>query len=161
MNEQYKIFYHGGVEADFDISKIDILRTAEKQQKNNRNYSGFYMYDENNKQSAIYYANQENSIKNTTDKGIIKIVMSNDLNIYEVPPFSITRIKKETLIELKEKGYDLIAGKMLNKIEYVLLNKDKIIEIQFEQISKIKEHYNTSNNTIQKDIHKNDYDEER
>lgn len=39
------IFYHGGCEPDFIVEKIDVLRIAEKQQKHNRNYAGFYMYE--------------------------------------------------------------------------------------------------------------------
>ena len=30
-----------------------------------------------------------------------------------------------------EQGYDVVAGSMLGKMEYVLLNKDKIIEVEF------------------------------
>ena len=92
------------------------------------------MFGEKDKEEAIRYANQENNLNNTNNRGIVKIIMNNDLKIYEVLPFSITRITIEQIRELQKQGYDLISGRMLGKIEYVLLNKNKIIEIQFEPV---------------------------
>ena len=125
------IFYHGGCEPDFTVEKIDILRIAEKQQKRNRNYAGFYMYGKNNRDSAFHYCQQENIRKNTTTKGVVEIELDELLNIYEMESGTITRIRQEQLIELQNKGYDLVCGKMLGKMEYVLLNKSKIKTMKF------------------------------
>lgn len=133
------IFYHGGAEPDFDISKLDVLRKSQKQQTKSNNYAGFYMYGEQDYESAIKYAKQENSIKNTTTKGVVKITMSNDLKVYQVPPFSITRIPEEQIKQLQQQGYDIIAGRMLGKTEYVLLNKDKILNMEFQRLEEKKE----------------------
>ena len=127
-------FYHGGVEPDFDIDKLDVLKTAVKQQKGNNDYSGFYMFGEENYEDAVKYAIRENSSKNTTTKGVVKITMPSDIRVYNVPSFSITRITKEQIQELKEQGYDVIAGNMLGKTEYVLLNKEKILNMEFQAL---------------------------
>ena len=74
QNEEHVLtFYHGGVEKDFDINQIDILKSSEKQQNNNKSYVGFYMYREDNKQMAIYYAEQENIRKILTPKVLLKL----------------------------------------------------------------------------------------
>lgn len=127
-------FYHGGVESDFDISQLDVLRKSQKQQKKTTDYAGFYMYGEQNYEDAVLYAIQENELKNTDTKGVVKISMPSDIKIYHVPPFTITRITKEQIEQLQQQGYDLIAGSMLGKTEYVLLNKDKIIDMQFQSL---------------------------
>lgn len=137
--QQVITFYHGGAEPDFDIEKLDVLRTSEKQQKRNTDYAGFYMYGEQNYQDAIKYAQQENSLKNTSTKGIVKITMPSDIKVYTVPPFSITRITKEQLQQLQQQGYDVIAGSMIGRTEYVLLNKDKIINMEFQPLENIKQ----------------------
>lgn len=124
-------FYHGGVEPDFNINSLDVFRRSEKQQNSNNSYVGFYMYDENNYDSAEKYAKQENKLKKTNIKGVVSITMPIDINVYMLPPFTITRITLEQLKHFKELGYDVIAGRMLGKIEYVLVNKDKIIDMQF------------------------------
>lgn len=54
-----------------------------------------------------------------------------DIDVYMLPPFTIMRITLEQLKQFKELGYDVIADRMLGKIEYVLVNKDKIIDMQF------------------------------
>lgn len=133
-NEETVIFYHGGVEPDFNIQKLDIYKEAEKQQKAGRNYAGFYMYGEQNYEDAVRYALQENLSKNTSTKGVLKITMSKDLKIFNVPSFSIVRIKIEQIKELQKQGYDLISGSMMGKIEYVLINKEKILDVEFQQI---------------------------
>lgn len=128
------VFYHGGVESDFSLEKLDVMRLAEKQQKKGGSYAGFYMYSEVNKDGAIRYANQQNNLTNTTSKGLVKIELSSDAKVYEVEPFQITRIRQEKLQELADKGYDVIAGRMLGKTEYVLLNKSKVLNLEFENI---------------------------
>lgn len=127
-------FYHGGVEPDFDVSKLDVLRSSQKQQNNNNSYVGFYMYGEQNYNDAIKYAMQENHLKNTNTKGVIAITMPSNIKIYNVPPFTISRITLEQIQQLRQQGYDVIAGSMVGKTEYVLLNKDKIINMQFQSI---------------------------
>ena len=127
-------FYHGGAEPDFDISKLDVLRSSQKQQNSSNSYAGFYMYGEQNKEDAMKYARQENALKNTTTKGVVAITMPSDIKIYTVPPFTITRITPEQIQQLQQQGYDVIAGNMVGKTEYVLLNKDKIIDMKFQPI---------------------------
>lgn len=126
-------FYHGGAESDFNIEKIDVLRSSEKQ---GGNYAGFYMVGEQDLGAAIGYARQENQIKKTDTKGVVAITMPNDIKIYHLQEgsFAITRIKPELITELQKQGYDVIAGKVLGKTEYVLLNKDKIIKMQFQPL---------------------------
>ena len=51
-----------------------------------------------------------------------------------VPPFTITRITPEQIQQLQQQGYDVIAGNMVGKTEYVLLNKDKVIDMKFQPI---------------------------
>lgn len=130
------IFYHGGAEPTFSIDQLDVLRKSQKQQTQSNSYAGFYMYSEQDRDGAFNYAEQENRRKNTTTKGVVKIVLGGNVNTYQVPPFSITRITQDQLIQLQQQGYDLIAGKMLGKTEYVLLNKGKIKDMSFESMDK-------------------------
>ena len=76
-----KVFYHGGVPADFNIDNIDIYRLATKQGKQDRNYAGFYMFDESRRDGAFHYAEQTNSVENITDRGVVRIEMDSNLNI--------------------------------------------------------------------------------
>ena len=133
-------FYHGGVEQDFDESQIDILRKSFKQQNSHNSYVGFYMFDEENFDMAVRYANQENALKQTNTKGVLKVVMSEDVNICWLTPFTITRVTEEQIINAKVQGYDLIAGTMLNSVEYVLVNKDKIIKTEFIPLDKVEDY---------------------
>jgi len=130
-DKKNKIFYHGGVESNFDISKIDIYRLAEKQQDESKSYVGFYMYGEKDFVGAIKYAIDENKLKNTKNKGVVKIEMKDDVSIFSLPPLTISRLTKDQLQDLKKQGYDLIEGKMEERDEYVLLNKTKIINLKF------------------------------
>lgn len=130
------IFYHGGASSDFNIDKLDITKPSEKQQNTNNSYAGFYMYDETNAKDAYHYAEQENNRKHTNDLGIAKLSIDPNLKIYNYNEhhsdmFGITRLNQETIKQLQEQGYDLIKGKVLSKTEYVLLNKDKIKNIEF------------------------------
>ncbi len=136
--QRIKVFYHGGVKPNFDISKIDIYRKSEKQQNDNKSYVGFYMYGEDDLLKAQEYAIQENKLTKSSDRGVAKIEMKDDLRIYTLPPFTITRLTKEQLQDLKQQGYDLVCGKMLGKYEYVLLNKSKIINLEFKSLEDIE-----------------------
>lgn len=140
VSPQITTFYHGGVESDFTIDQLDLLRPSQKQQNKNGSYAGFYMYGEENYKDAIHYAEQENSIKNTTSKGVVKITMKGELKKYEIPSFSINRITQEQIMNLQQQGYDLIYGKVPgvngSKTEYVLLNKEKINSIEFIPLQK-------------------------
>lgn len=128
-----KFFYHGGALPNYDISSIDVLRLSIKQQNKNNSYVGFYMYDALN--YAIEFAYKENERTNTTLKGVLVLELEDDLKVVEVKPMAITRIRKEDIIELANNGYDLIKGKVLNKIEYVLINKDKVKNTMFMPIN--------------------------
>ncbi len=108
----------------------------EKQQNSSNSYAGFYMYDESNVLDAYHYAEQENNRKNRNDLGIIKIYLNPNLKIYDYNEhhsdmFGITRLNQDTIKNLQEQGYDLIKGKVLSKTEYILLNKDKITNMEF------------------------------
>lgn len=130
------IFYHGGAEPTFNIEQLDVLRPSQKQQNANGSYAGFYMYSEKDREGAFHYSEQENSIKGTKTKGVVKLTLDSNLKIYEVPPFSITRLTQEQIVALQQQGYDLVCGKVMSKTEYVLLNKDKIKEMKFETMDK-------------------------
>jgi len=93
MNEI--VFYHGGAEPDFTFEQLDVLRPSQKQQNQNGAYAGFYMYSEKDREGAFHYSEQENNIKHTNTKGVEKIVLDSNLKIYELPPFSITRLIQE------------------------------------------------------------------
>lgn len=133
--EEY-VFYHGGAEPTFTLEQLDLLRPSQKQQNANTSYAGFYMYGEKDRDGAFHYSEQENSIKGTNTKGVERIVLDSNLRIYEMPPFSITRITQEQIRSLQEQGYDLISGKMMSKTEYVLLNKEKIKSMEFLPMNK-------------------------
>ena len=128
------VFYHGGLEPEFEINELDVLRQSNKQ---GSQYAGFYMYNELNKNGAIRYAINSNDQFNTLTKGIGKIELSNDLKIYEMESgFGITRLTKDRLQELADMGYDLVVGKPpIGGAEYVLLNKNKIVSYNFETIA--------------------------
>ena len=132
-----KVFYHGGVPADFNVDDIDIYRLATKQGKQDRNYAGFYMFDENRRDGAFHYAEQTNSLENTTDRGVVRIEMDSNLNIKTLDRmFEIDRISQEQLQEYRNQGYDLVSGRSFDGQQYVLLNKDKIRNISFESMDK-------------------------
>lgn len=130
------IFYHGGAVSDFNIDNLDITRPSEKQQNSNKSYAGFYMYDESNILDAYHYAEQENDRKHRNDLGVIKLYLDSNLKIYDYNEhhsnmFGITRMTKETIKNLQKEGYDIIRGRVLSKTEYILLNKDKVNNIEF------------------------------
>lgn len=130
------IFYHGGASSDFNIDSLDVTKPSEKQQNSSNSYAGFYMYDESNKTAAYDYAVQENNRKNRNDLGVVKISINPDLKIYDYNEhhsdmFGITRISQDMIKQLQEQGYDIIKGKVLSKTEYVLLNKNKITNLDF------------------------------
>lgn len=164
MNNNDLIFYHGGVDSNFNIDRIDPFRLASKQNKRGRTNAGFYMYGESDLEGAKRYANMQQ-----TPKGVAKISIDNSANILDYDG-SITRIPQETLKNLQEQGYDVLRGKptfeTLNKVEYVLLNKDKINSIDFmsldengnikdinktyiRQNTTISNSFNNQNNSVQ------------
>ena len=134
--ENTVVFYHGGAEPNFSLEQLDVLRPSQKQQNANGSYAGFYMYSEKDRDGAFHYSEQENSIKGTDTKGVVKLTLDSNLRIYEVPPFSITRLTQEQIQALQQQGYDLVAGKVMSKTEYVLLNKEKIKGMEFESMNK-------------------------
>ncbi len=143
------IFYHGGAEPSFTLDELDVLRKSQKQQNQNNSYVGFYMYGKDDRESAFNYAEQENQRNNTTTKGVLKLILDGNVNIFQMPSFSITRITKEQIIELQQQGYDLIRGKMLGKTEYVLINKDKIKNMSFESMDKRYVNEKSNNSSIE------------
>lgn len=136
------IFYHGGAEPSFTLEQLDVLRPSQKQQNQRGAYAGFYMYGEKDRDGAFHYSEQENVKTKTTTKGVEKITLDSNLKIYEMPPFSIVRITQDQIRTLQQQGYDLIAGKMMGKTEYVLLNKDKIKSMEFLPMNKRYDYHN-------------------
>ena len=119
-----KIFYYGGVNKSFGISSIQIY-------KENEDSIGFNMYDESSYNKAIECAIKSNNNNNTNDKGVIKINMIDNLHTYNVPDSKIIELTKEQLRDLKNLGYDMIKGKINDDNVYILLNKSKVMSIEF------------------------------
>ncbi len=143
MDDDFLTFYHGGAPVDFNVSAIDIFYPAIKQQNKAGHYVGFYMFGEDGKDEATRYAfNQKEAMKN-----LLTIRMKKDVQIVKLPPFSITRITREQIEKFREDGYDLIAGSSVGKMEYVLINKDKIIDMKIEKVT----HYKQDKETPQVD----------
>ena len=127
-------FYHGGVTEDFNIDSIDVYRPSIKQ---GSKYAGFYMYKDDNRDKAFHYAEQTNSFFNTSDRGVVKIEMDSNLNIFYLDRmFEIDRLTINQLQYYANLGYDLISGNSFGGQQYVLLNKDKIKSISFESMDK-------------------------
>ncbi len=115
-----KIFYHGGLPIDATISDIDVLRSSTRQQKKGRNYAGFYMSPDIDKNSFAVKYHQSNP-----GSGLHKIIMDNNSKGYEFKGM-IERISQDVLKDLISKGYDYISGKnVFGKPEFVLLNPRK------------------------------------
>lgn len=130
-----KVFYHGGVNPNFSIDDIDLYRVGTKQNRKNRNNAGFYMFDEEKRDKAFYYADQTNKLLNVNDRGVIKITLEGELRIYTKEVLaSIDRVAQEELKKYIDLGYDLISGKSYDGMQYILLNKEKIKSIEFESM---------------------------
>lgn len=127
-------YYHGGASPDFNIDSIDLYRKATKQQKKGGEYVGFYMYDEKYKYKTINYA----EMANKEDSGILEIDIKDDAKIVDYELGSIDRIKKEQLEVYQNQGYDLLRGKSILDIQYVLLNKDVINSINYKSLKEFK-----------------------
>lgn len=126
-------FYHGGVDSDFSIEEIDIYRISTKQNHKNRTNAGFYMFDELKRDKAFHYADQTNKTLNVQDRGVIELILDDNLKIYTIEGIGkIDRISVDMLKEYSDLGYDLLTGKSYDGQQYVLLNKNKIKSIQFE-----------------------------
>lgn len=151
------VFYHGGLEENFDFNNLDPFRLAQKQNKKGKNYAGFYMYSELNKDGAVHYAKQQNDLDNTNNKGIYKIEIDPNARVLELEQGSILRLTQEELEYYQSLGYDLIAGKnYLGKTEYVLLNKDAIINTEFsiDEVMKDRNTIESKKNDLKEKISK-------
>lgn len=130
-------FYHGGVTSDFSIDNLDVLRLASKQ---GSNYASFYMFGEEIKDRAFHYAEQTNSINHTNDRGVVKIELNLDVRIQTLDRVGqIDRLRPEELQSYIAQGYDLLQGKSFDGMQYVLLNKNKIVNMQFQQLEQRQE----------------------
>ena len=49
-------------------------------------------------------------------------------------PGNISEILGKQLLEYQKQGYDLLKGKSFDGTQYVLLNKNKILSIQYEKL---------------------------
>ncbi|HQB07347.1 MAG TPA: hypothetical protein PK712_05785, partial [Rectinema sp.] len=117
--------WHGGLPADFDISSLDVMRVAQKQNKKGKNYAGFYLYEESQKAGAEEYARQSGASLHRFD-------VKPDAKVLELG--NIERIKVEQLQEYASQGYDLLKGKdVRGRVEYILLNKDAITNVAIEK----------------------------
>ena len=65
-----KVFFHGGLPIDATISDIDVLRSSTRQQKKGKDYAGFYMSPDIDKNSFALKYHQSNP-----GSGLHKIIM--------------------------------------------------------------------------------------
>lgn len=113
-----KTFYHGGLDDATSLKNLDLFKTAVKQNKKGRDYSGFYMYDESQKLGAQKYAN-------STTGNLHEIKISRFSKTKTLP--NIERLSKTDLQKYTDEGYDMIKGTdVRGRTEYVLLNKNKV-----------------------------------
>lgn len=128
-NKHTKSYYHGGLDKDFSLDKLDVFRTSVKQQKKGRDYSGFYLYDESNLNWAMKYGPDINKSLHRFDI---------EINTKILKLGNIERMKKEKLMEYLNSGYDLIEGIDVRGLhEYILLNKSIVKNV--ESIETIKD----------------------
>ena len=126
-----KSFYHGGLNEDFNINDLDVNRLAEKQQKKGRSYAGFYLYDEEGRSGAETYSDQ-------TGKGLHRFDIREDANVLTLN--NIERVTQAQLEEYRQQGYDLIQGvDVRGRTEYILLNKDIVVNVVNEKQTPKKE----------------------
>ncbi len=127
------LFYHGGATNDFEARDIDVYKRGDKQSKRTTDYVGFYMFGSENAEKAYHYANQMNTLNNTTRYGVVQIEMPDSLNMYKFDNFaSIDRISKEQMRTMISQGYDVAVGRSVDGIQYVLLNPNRIISMSFD-----------------------------
>ena len=131
-----KLFYHASVNKYFDISSIQIY-------KENSDSIGFFIYDEFGYKKSIDETINKN-YQDDTNKGIAKITLSDNLYIYPVPVDTISKLTKEQLRELKNQGYDLIKGEESSTIKYILLNKGKVLAVDYLSIEDSLEYLNNN-----------------
>lgn len=112
-------YYHGGLGDEIKtIDDIDLFRTAIKQNKKGRDYSGFYLYDAVQKEGAATYAKQ-------TGRNLHEFDIAKNSKIKELS--NIERVTKEDLQKYIDEGYDMITGiDVRGRKEYILLNKEKV-----------------------------------
>ena len=131
-----KIFYHGGVTEDFSIKDIDIYQDSKKPDNKYGLFKGFYMFDINNRDEAFQLAENANSEAEEMKYGVAKISVEDDINLYILPPYAIKKVTTEQINLLQLNGYDLMVGRVLDQMEYVLLNTKKITKVEFESMDK-------------------------
>lgn len=130
-------FYHGGVAESFSTNDLEPLRPAMKQ---GSKYAGFYMFDEDGKNKAFHYAEQTNSTNHENDRGVVKIDLDPNVRIQTLERVGqIDRLRPEELQNYIAQGYDLLKGKSFDGMQYVLLNKDKIVNMQFQPLEQKQE----------------------
>jgi len=123
--------YHGGLDdAVKTIDDVDLMRTAQKQNKKGRDYSGFYMYDESQKAGAVTYAEQSSG-------NLHSINIKGDAKIKELG--NIERMTKVDLQKYADEGYDVLKGTDIRgRTEYVLLNKKAVKELELVDMDIMK-----------------------
>ena len=110
-------FFHGGLPEDFNFSKLDPLRLAQRQNTNGQNYAGFYM-SEKPSFSANYAEKSGNALH--------KLQLQDDLK-FKLYDGNITRVEQGILKDLIDQGYDIVQGRNPSgQMEYILLNPSKI-----------------------------------
>lgn len=122
------LLYHGGLSEKLILEDIGLNRFGTQQNKKGRTYGGFYLTDESSKNWTNKYAMERNgNVHGFLIDPLARILETSDTNI--------DRLSQEQR-DNYAKDYDLIKGKdLLGRIQYVLLNKDIIIDIGIDNIS--------------------------
>ena len=113
-------FYHSGVEEEFRIKNIDLFETDKKK-------TGFYMYGPGDVDKAYSDTERKNMKNNTNKYRVLCLELSDDLQMYKKDSFgAIDHVSRNEIMRLISQGYDIIAGRNENGMQYILLNMNKI-----------------------------------
>ena len=134
-------FYHGGALPNISLDDIDVFRKSIKQ---GGNYAGFYMFGPDDFAKAERYANQANDMFKTTNRGVAEIKIDLTAKMCFIDRVGqIDRLTKEDIDYYRCQGYDILKGRSYLDTEYVLLNKNKVVDVIFHDLEKIDEEEKT------------------
>ena len=121
------VAYHGGLEDNLTLDKIDLDKEGLQQNKPGRTYGGFYLTDETSREWTNQYARQRNG-------NVHAFLISCDARILTVDDKDIDRLSQSQRVELSKK-YDIVKGHdLLGRTQYVLLSKEVITGVASENI---------------------------